>query len=96
MGSGLGLGLELGLGLGSRVRVRLRVGLGDADLHVEIDGPDVDALRVVGEDAVEDGAPALGRAVTELELRKLGDELHVLCLLGVGVGLELGLGVEWG
>ena len=31
--------------------MRLRVGLGDADLHVEIDGPDVDALRVVGEDA---------------------------------------------
>ena len=54
-----------------------RLGLCLAQLHVDVDGPDVHALWIVRQNPVKDSAPALGQPVAELELRKLGDDLHV-------------------
>ena len=44
-----------------------------------MDPPDVDALRVGGQYAIEDSAAALGLAVLELELRHLREHLDMTC-----------------
>mmetsp|Transcript_36526 Transcript_36526/g.118803 ORF Transcript_36526/g.118803 Transcript_36526/m.118803 type:complete len:562 (-) Transcript_36526:974-2659(-) len=70
-----------------------RARLAASQLHVEVDGPDVDALGVGGEHAVKDGAAPLRRAVPELELPKLGDDVDVVrCAQRVDGALQQLLG----
>lgn len=49
-------------------------------LHVHIDRPDVHPFGVVGHDAFEHSAPALGLAVLEFKHAVFRDQVHVLFL----------------
>jgi len=47
------------------------------DLHIDVDGPKVESLRVAIDDSLEDGLASLGVSVLELELSELGDGFDV-------------------